>query len=118
MARDWTQEEFGLTEKTPVLDIDALKRENKQLEERLKKTQDLELELRKENEQLKKWCEEFNTLNVSKENAKLKKQLAIAVEALSWYDGLEKILIGWEIATGQERGTAEKALCEIKELEK
>lgn len=44
---------------------------------------------------------------------KLKKQLAIAVRALNWYDRLEKMLIGWEIATGQERGTAEKALCEI-----
>ena len=62
-----------------------------ELEERLRKTQELEL--------------------------KVRKQLAIAVEALNWYDGLEKMLIGWEITTGQERGTAEKALCEIEELE-
>lgn len=53
MARDWTQEEFGLTDRTPVLDIEALKRENKELESRLKKTQELELEVRKENAQLK-----------------------------------------------------------------
>ena len=52
------------------------------------------------------------------ENKKLKKQLAIAVEALNWYDGLEKLLVGWEIATGQDRGTAEKALKQIEELEK
>ena len=50
--------------------------------------------------------------------AKVKQQLAIAVEALNWYDGLEKMLVGWEIATGQERGTAEKALCKIEELNK
>lgn len=32
-------------------------------------------ELEEENEQLKKWCEEFNALNVSKENQKLKELL-------------------------------------------
>lgn len=53
---------------------------------------------------------------IREENKKLKKQLAIAVEALNWYDGLEKTLIGWEIVTGQERGTAEKALCKIEEV--
>ena len=52
------------------------------------------------------------------ELAKLKKQLAIAVEALSWYDGLENMLIGWEIATGQKKGTAKQALEQIKELDK
>lgn len=52
------------------------------------------------------------------ELAKLKKQLAIAVEALNWYDGLEKLLVGLEIATGQDKGTAEKALKQIKELDK
>ena len=31
--------------------------------------------LTQENQQLKKWCEEFNSLNVAKENIKLKEQL-------------------------------------------
>jgi hypothetical protein len=52
------------------------------------------------------------------ENIKLKKQLAIAVNALNWYDGLEDFLIGWEFATGQKKGTAKQALNKIKELEK
>lgn len=33
------------------------------------------VELNKENRQLRKWCEEFNTLDVAKENAKLKELL-------------------------------------------
>jgi len=49
---------------------------------------------------------------------RLEKQLKIAVEALSWYAGLEDFLIGWELLTGQKKGTAEQALKQIKELEK
>lgn len=62
--------------------------------------------------------QEPSVLREELELRKVKQQLAIAVEALKWYDGLEKMLIGWEIATGQERGTAEKALHQIKELDK
>lgn len=47
---------------------------------------------------------------------RLEKQLDIAVEALSWYDGLEDFLIGWELATGQKKGTAKQALQEIKDV--
>lgn len=47
-----------------------------------------------------------------------RQQLAIAVEALNWYDGLEKMLIGWEIATGQKKGTAKQALEQIEEFDK
>ena len=36
-----------------------------------------------ENEQLKKWCEEFNALEVVKENEKLEKQLSIAKKAIN-----------------------------------
>lgn len=35
MARDWTQEDFGITDKTPVLDIGALKQENMKLKKQL-----------------------------------------------------------------------------------
>lgn len=57
-------------------------------------------------------------VNVLDELERTKKQLAIAVEALSWYDGLEDILIGWELGTGQKKGTAKQALKQIRELEK
>lgn len=49
---------------------------------------------------------------------KIKKQLSVAVEALEWYDGMEDILIGWEIATGKKKGIAKQALKQIKELNK
>lgn len=49
---------------------------------------------------------------------RLEKQLKIAVDALSWYDGLEDILISWELLTGQKKGMAKQALDKIKELEK
>lgn len=49
---------------------------------------------------------------------KLEKQLKIAVETLSWYNGLECMLIDWELATGQKKGAAKQALEQIKELDK
>lgn len=49
---------------------------------------------------------------------RLEKQLKIAVEALSWYDGLEDFLISWELLTGQKKGTAKQAFKQIKDLEK
>lgn len=38
-----------------------------------------------ENAQLKKWCEEFNALEVAKENTKLKELLKGAKEIIEWY---------------------------------
>lgn len=43
-------------------------------------------ELEKENEQLKKFCEEFNALNVSKENQRLKELLK---ECKEYIDGID-----------------------------
>ena len=45
-----------------------------------------------------------------KKYKKLKKRLADAEEVIKWYNGLEDILIGWEICTGQQKGTAKKYL--------
>ena len=41
---------------------------------------------------------------------RLQKQLNEANVVIKWYDGLEKMLIGWELCTGQKKGTAEKYL--------
>lgn len=41
---------------------------------------------------------------------RLQEQLNEANEVIKWYDGLENILIGWEICTGQPKGTAKKYL--------
>lgn len=51
-----------------------------------------------------------------KENKILQEKLDIAMKALEWYDGLENLLVGWEIATGQKKGTAKKTLKQIKEV--
>lgn len=40
----------------------------------------------------------------------LQKQLKEANEVIKWYDGLENMLIGWELCTGQPKGTANKYL--------
>lgn len=44
----------------------------------------------------------------------LEKKLAIATKALEYYDGLENIIIDWKLLTGQEAGTARKALKEME----
>ena len=41
---------------------------------------------------------------------RLQEQLKEANVVIKWYDGLEKMLIGWELCTGQKKGTAEKYL--------
>ena len=43
---------------------------------------DVARELQEENKKLRKWCEEFNALEVAYENAKLKNKLKIAVDIL------------------------------------
>ena len=53
-------------------------------------------------------CEEI------KKNNLLEKKLAIATKALKYYDGLENIIIDWKLLTGQEAGTARKALKEME----
>jgi len=63
---------------------------NNELEERLKKTQKLELDLRRENRNLKKWCEEFNALDVAKENAHLKELLKECQNKLVCYKPYDK----------------------------
>ena len=64
--------------------------------------------------QMNKWCEEFNALNLVKENEKLKKQLAIAVEALKEYaDGKDK-----KYGLAVRAYVAKGALNKIKELDK
>ena len=40
----------------------------------------------------------------------LKTQRKEANEVIKWYDGLENMLIGWELCTGQPKGTANKYL--------
>lgn len=42
-------------------------------------------ELEEENEQLKKFCEEFNALNVSKENQRLKELLKECENSILYY---------------------------------
>ena len=44
------------------------------------------------------------------EYKRLQEQLKEANVVIKWYDGLEKMLIGWELCTGQKKGTAEKYL--------
>lgn len=41
--------------------------------------------LKQENQQLRKWCEEFNALDVAKENQQLKELLISAKEIIEWY---------------------------------
>lgn len=41
---------------------------------------------------------------------RLQEQLTEANVVVKWYDGLEHILISWELYTGQKKGTAEKYL--------
>lgn len=62
-------------------------------------------------------CREINSKRMKKmikDNGcyikSLQEQLAEANEVLKWYDCLENILIGWELCTGQPRGTANKYL--------
>lgn len=45
------------------------------------------VELNKENRQLRKWCEEFNALDVAKENQQLKEMLYKCREKLDWLNG-------------------------------
>ena len=43
--------------------------------------------LSEENQQLRKWCEEFNALDVAKENQQLKEMLYKCREKLDWLNG-------------------------------
>lgn len=55
---------------------------------------------------------------ISKKVDELEKKLDVAVKTLEWYDGLENLLIGWEICTGQPKGTAQEALKRIADFSK
>ena len=48
--------------------------------------------------------------DMCKEIERLQEQLKEANDVIKWYDGLENILIGWEMCTGQPKGTAKKYL--------